>query len=166
MNTAWIKHRAIIAAYYRSANAYSALSKKKNMSGMGLTHVDMQILELIVEHSDENHNMKWFATSLGVNTSVFTNKVNELEKKGLIEKFHTSTNKKNIILKVTETGEKEYAQYVSNVAPTFKPIFDNLDKISESDLKIIEKVLTSWGDGHLSGITKEKPDLIPLTKKD
>lgn len=94
MNTAWIKHRAIIAAYYRSANAYSALSKRKTMSGMGLTPVDMQILELIVEHSDENHNMKWFATILGVNTSVFTNKVNELEKKGLIEKFHTSTNKK------------------------------------------------------------------------
>ena len=64
------------------------------------------------------------------------------------------------------TGEKEYAQYVSNLAPTFKPIFDNLDKISEADLKIIEKVLTSWGDSHLSGITKEKPDLIPLTKKD
>lgn len=163
LNTSWIKHRAIVAAYYRSANAYSALVKRRIMSGMGLTSLDMQILEMIVEHEGENRNMKWFAQSLGINTSVFTTKVNELESKGLVAKYHTADNLKNIILKVTEAGEAEYAQYVANVMPSFQPIFEQLDRLSEDDRRILERALTLWGDGHYSGLNKERPELIPVT---
>ena len=166
MNTEWIKHRAVVAAYYRSANAYNVLSRKKNLSSKGLTPLEIQILEHITEHSGENRNMKWFAQCLVVSTSTFTNRVNELTKAGLVAKYFTEDNRKNIILRVTDKGNAAYDEYTAFVQQYFSPVFEELNKLSEEELAIVARALNNWADGHLGGIPVKKPALIPLKPKE
>lgn len=165
MNTDWIKHRKIVAAYYRSANAYSVLSRKKTMGHLGLCTLDMQILEHIMEYAEENHNMKWFAERLGISTSVLTNHINSMVKQGLVMKYHTSDNKKNIILQVTPKGCSEYEEYVKKIQHFFTPVFEQLSQLSEADLAVVEKALNIWADGHIAGVMEQDElILIPVEK--
>lgn len=151
MEIQWIKHRRLVAAYYRSANAYTALCRRENLSSAGMNPVEVQIIEQIIEHADENNNMKWYAGQLGISTSAFTNYVNRLTQKGLVEKFHTSSNRKNIILRVSEAGLAAYEEYASVMQGVFSPIFDIIDAMSDKDQQLVIDMLNKWADQQLIG---------------
>jgi len=167
MEIKWIKHRRIVAAYYRSANAYAAVCRRQNLSHEGMNPLEVQIMEHILEHADENRNMKWYANQLGVSTSAFTNHVNSLTRRGLVEKFHTTGNRKNIILRLTERGTAAYEEYSSVMQEIFSPIFEEMDKIPADALEHVVAMLNTWADQQLIGTEKDKEFvLIPARKKD
>lgn len=166
MKTQWIRHRRIVAAYYRSANAYAALCKRENLSSAGMTSIEVQIIEHILEHAEENNNMKWYAGELGISTSAFTNYVNRLTHKGLVCKYHTTDNKKNIILRVTEEGIKAYEEYSAVMQGVFAPMFEIVDKMSDKDQLLVAELLNRWADQHILGTIDEKPlFLVPAKPK-
>jgi len=166
MELQWIRHRNIVAAYYRSANAYSSLCRREFLSCASLTTAEVQIIEHIMEHAEENRNMKWFANRVGISTSAFTNYVNRLVKKGLVEKYHTSENKKDIILRVTELGIASYNDYSAVMEKIFDPLFDVMDRLSEEDCKVVEDMLELWADQHLMGTDKNRSfTLVPVEQK-
>lgn len=165
MEIQWIKHRAIVAAYYRSANAYVALCRRENLSSAGMNPVEVQIIEHVIENADENHNMTWLADRLGISKSAFTNYVKHLCEKGLLEKYVTSENRKNIILKVTDAGLSAYNEYSTVMQEVFLPIFAEMDKLSEEAQAHVIDMLNAWADQHLIGTTKDKQFvLIPVDK--
>jgi len=167
MEIKWIKHRKVVAAYYRSANAYAAVCRRQNLSREGMSPVEVQIMEQIIEHSDENRNMKWYANQLGISTSAFTNHVNGLTRRGLVEKFHTTANRKDIILRLTDRGKAAYEEYSAVMQEIFAPMFEEMDKISEDDLEHVVKLLNIWADQQLIGTEKDKEFvLIPAKKKE
>lgn len=166
MELEWIRHRRIVAAYYRSANAYTALCRREYLSSAGMSSVEVQIIEHLLEHSDENRNMKWFAGQLGISTSAFTNYVNRLTQKGLVEKFHTVDNRKNIILKVSPAGLEAYREYAQIMQEVFEPIFKAMDRFSEEEEECVVEMLNAWAEQHLIGTEKDKSFvLIPVDKK-
>lgn len=165
MKTEWIKYRRIVAAYYRSANAYVALCRRENLSSAGMCPVEVQIIEQLIEHGDENRNMKWYAGELGISTSAFTNYVNRLTQKKLVEKYHTADNRKNIILRVTDAGLAAYEEYSEIMKDVFSPIFGAMDKMSEENQQYVVEMLDAWAAQHLIGTEKDKSFvLIPLNK--
>lgn len=166
MELKWIRHRKIVAAYYRSANAYTALCRRENLSSAGMSSVEVQIIEQLLEHSDENRNMKWFAGQIGISTSAFTNYVNRLTQKGLVEKFHTVDNHKNIILKVSPAGLEAYTEYAEVMQEVFEPMFKVMDRFSDEQEEDVVEMLNAWADQHLIGTEKDKNFvLIPVDKK-
>lgn len=165
MKTEWIKHRRVIAAYYRSANEYAALCRIQNLSSAHLNPIEVQIIEQIIENSEENNNMKWYAQQIGISSSAFTNYVNVLVKKGLVEKYHTSDNRKNIIIKLTDAGLRAYEEYAASIAPMFTEIFEILDSMDGENIEKVIKLLNAWGDSQAAGTEKGREFvLIPIEK--
>ena len=87
-------------------------------------------------------------------------------KKGLVEKYHTSENKKDIILRVTELGIASYNDYSAVMEKIFDPLFDVMDRLSEEDCKVVEDMLELWADQHLMGTDKNRSfTLVPMEQK-
>lgn len=165
MDTDWIKYRKIVAAYYRSANAYFSMCRRENLSSAGMSSIEVQIIEVILEHSEENNNMKWFADQIGISKSAFTNYVNRLTEKKLVEKYYAIDNHKNIILRVTEAGRAAYEEYATVIRSVFDPIFDVISEISEEDRELVAKLLNVWADQQLLNTVKERSFvLIPVER--
>ena len=160
----WLQHRDVVWAFYRAANAYSSLIKKKlNCGDVFFNPVEIQILEHILVYSHEQHNMKWYANEIGISPSSLTHYINDMEKNGIIEKYHTLSNKKNVILHISAAGIEAYQNYVSHVSPFFQSIDNHLDQLSAKDEELFVKVLNLWANGHLVDVAQHPEELIRIT---
>jgi len=151
MKLEWMgRYREIIGNFYRSANGYSQICKSEMFGGPVLfSPYEVQIMEHIMEHADEHRNMKWYASRLGLSQGTYSKYVQKLVKKGLLEKYHTSENKKDIILMVSPLGLEEYKAYAA-IAETqlFHELFSYLDSVSEAEFETVNKVFTLLGRMH------------------
>lgn len=125
-------------------NAYANSYKREysyNTSFL-FSAAQIQVLEYLLENEDENQNMLEIAKRLGISKSAFSKHVKKMVDKGLLEKYHTSENKKSIIIKATATGKEVYQQYVRYAYDkSFKKAFALLDEIPEQYLEKMEEVL-------------------------
>ena len=151
MKLEWMgRYREIIGNFYRSANGYSQICKSEMFGDPVLfSPYEVQIMEHIMEHADEHRNMKWYASRLGLSQGTYSKYVQKLVKKGLLEKYHTSENKKDIILMVSPLGLEEYRAYAA-IAETqlFHELFSYLDSVSEAEFETVNKVFTLLGRMH------------------
>ena len=151
MKLEWMgRYREIIGNFYRSANGYSQICKSEMFGDPVLfSPYEVQIMEHIMEHADEHRNMKWYASRLGLSQGTYSKYVQKLVKKGLLEKYHTSENKKDIILMVSPLGLEEYKAYAA-IAETqlFHELFSYLDSVSEAEFETVNKVFTLLGRMH------------------
>ena len=156
------EYRDIIGNFYRSANGYSQICKTEIFGNpVKFSPYEVQIMEHILEYADQNKNMKWYADQLGLSQANYSKYVRKLVNKGLIEKYHASNNKKDIILKLSELGMKEYEEY-SKLAKEhiFYQLFDILDKANPAELDLIKEVFSVFGRWH--GVNKDQPTDIPI----
>ena len=148
MKLEWMgPYREIIGDFYRSANGYSQLCKSEMFGDpVRFSPYEVQIMEHIMEFADEHRNMKWYADRLGLSQATYSKYVKKLVDKGLLERYHTATNKKDIILIVSPLGMKEYGEY-SVVAKErwFHELFDLLDGVSPEELEIVKKAFAIFG---------------------
>lgn len=103
MKLEWMgAYREIIGDFYRSANGYSQICKNEMFGDpIKFSPYEVQIMEHIMEHADQHRNMKWYANRLGLSQATYSKYVRKLVDKGLLEKYHTSGNKKDVILMVS-----------------------------------------------------------------
>ncbi len=151
MKLEWMgPYREIVGNFYRSANGYSQICKNELFGDPVLfSPYEVQIMEHILEHADEHRNMKWYASQLGLSQATYSKYVQKLVEKGLVEKYHTSGNKKDVILMVSPLGLREYQAYAS-VAETqlFRDLFRYLDSISPAELETVNRVFSLFGRMH------------------
>lgn len=151
MKLNWLgKHRNIVSGFYRSANGYSQICKLE-MFGQKVrfSPYEVQIMEHIMEYGDENRNMKWYADRLGLTQATYSRYVGKLVRKGLVEKYHTEDNRKNIILRVSPLGLEEYRAYAGHMKRIrFGPMLEYLDSLDPAQLEAVEKVMAFWGTFH------------------
>ena len=151
MKLEWMgPYREIIGNFYRSANGYSQICKNEMFGEPVLfSPYEVQIIEHILEHADQHRNMKWYASRLGLSQATYSKYVQKLVDKGLVEKYHTSGNKKDIILMVSPLGLKEYREYaVVAASQLFSELFRYLDSISEAELETVNRVFALFGRMH------------------
>ncbi len=148
MKLEWMgKYRDFVAAIFRSGNAYSQIVKQQT-SGYESSFgpYEVQIMEHIIEYGEQNPNMAWYAKQLGMVPSTFSKYVKQLEGKGLVEKYKTEGNKKNIILRLSSLGQKEYDEYSKMAYDLwFSNMFKLLDKMSDKQIKQMKEVIELWG---------------------
>ena len=151
MKLEWMgRYRDMIGNFYRSANGYSQICKNELFGEpVMFSPYEVQIMEHILEHADEHRNMKWYASRLGLSQATYSKYVQKLVDKGLVEKYHTSDNKKDIILMVSPLGLREYQAYAAVAeSQLFHDLFSYLDSLGEAELETVDKVFSLFGRMH------------------
>lgn len=140
MEKDWMgRYRALMDELVIHTNIVIKGQKIKHDIGDGVLLIaqEWQILEFLIIHEDENHNMGYIAEKLNIPQSSFSKYVKNLWERNLVEKYQTKGNRKNIILKPSQKGIDLYYRRVEEVYhPNFKNFFDSLSKISDDDLNI------------------------------
>ncbi|MBR0207545.1 MAG: MarR family transcriptional regulator [Oscillospiraceae bacterium] len=151
MKLEWMgPYREIIGDFYRSANGYSQICKTEMFGEpVPFSPYEVQIMEHILEHADQHRNMKWYASRLGLSQATYSKYVRKLVDKGLVEKYHTAGNRKDIILQVSPLGLKEYEAYAEQARERwFHELFELLDHVGEKELEAVKKAFAIFGSWH------------------
>lgn len=168
MQLDWLgNYRKIVADFYRSANGYSQICKLELFGEkVKFSPYEVQIMEHIMEHAEENRNMKWYAEQLGLSQATYSKYVQKLVRKGLLEKYHTEDNRKNIILRISPLGTEEYEGYVSRIwEQRFSGLIAYWDTLSSEQLEAVRTSFAIWGSFHGEfGGQEEKERSIRLIK--
>lgn len=117
---------------------------KRNLAGKGIMFTPQmwQVMEYIVEHSQEATNMIQMADTLQIPQSSFSRTVKFLCNEGLVERYHRSSNKKNIILKPTDLAIEIYNENTADMkAANFQNFFDALSVLDDETLSIFVNAL-------------------------
>ncbi|MBR5343615.1 MAG: winged helix-turn-helix transcriptional regulator [Oscillospiraceae bacterium] len=151
MKLEWMEpYRDIIGDFYRSANGYSQICKNEMFGDpVRFSPYEVQIMEHILEYADQHKNMKWYASRLGLSQATYSKYVQKLVDKGLVEKYHTSGNKKDVILMVSPLGLQEYGAYTAMAEEQlFHELFGLLGSVSPEELETVKKVFAVFGHMH------------------
>lgn len=145
MQLEWLgKYGDFVEQLIHYGNTYAQNFNTERSLGMGTSFSasEIQTLEYILIHQDKNLNMAEMAGCMGIPASTFSKNINKMMKKGLVEKYHISTNKKEIILRVSENGKALYEQYSRMAYETlYQKVFTVLDEIPQEYVEKFTQVL-------------------------
>ena len=145
MSLEWLgKYRTLIGNMMRFANAYARNSRYEHSynTPVKFTPSEIHVLEYILEHENHFENMVGVADILGITKGALSKNVKKMESKGLLEKYHTADNQKNIIIRVTPYGKEVYEQYTRfTYEVAFKRLFEELDTIPDEYLEKFARIL-------------------------
>ena len=146
MKLEWMgNYRSVVEAMIAMGNAYSRIYKEELLADPGLSPAQIQVLEYILENEDEHDNMSDIAKRLYISQSSFSKITSQLVKKGLLEKYHSSSNKKNVIIKVSAYGKKCYEDYSrSEFTAVWGRIFEKLDGLDDKTIQVFIDCLNEF----------------------
>ncbi|MBQ6482323.1 MAG: winged helix-turn-helix transcriptional regulator [Anaerolineaceae bacterium] len=150
MKLEWLgEYRKFVEKTIKFANAYASTYQKEQSFGTKVMFSSSQIqtIEYILENEDKNQTMAEIAERLGISRSAFSKNVKKMIEKGLLEKYRTSDNHKNIIVRVSPLGREaynDYCKYVKN--GIMDKMFAELDGIPKEYLEKVCKALDMWSE--------------------
>lgn len=147
MKLEWMgKYRKLVESMIGMGNAYSQVSKIEIFGDdVKLNSVQLQVMEYTLENEELNQNMSQIAQRLSISQSNFSKITNQLVKKGMLEKFHTRNNSKNVIIKVTEKGRDFYKNYSQNASTdVWRRIFKKLKDVDDKDVAVFVECLNEF----------------------
>lgn len=130
----------IIESSYRIINKYNQKSKKPKYYGVEdlLYAAEVHVLNIISLHKELNTT--GLAQILGVTKGAVSQTVNKLTEKGLAEK-HTAQKKNEIIITLTEKGEKVNEFHRNMHIEMYEKIDAVLDNLSPEAICAVEKII-------------------------
>lgn len=172
MELEWMsKYRSSVEAVIRMCNTYMQTS---NLQGLvtraaHISTIELQVLEYLLENEERHENMSRVAQRLQISQSTFSKMVKQLVEKGLLEKYHTAANSKNIIICVSEKGREVYMKYTESAKVYWKPVFDALDNVPPEYIKFFDSALNGLSASILARLDqyekeekREMSELIPI----
>ena len=138
MQLEWLgEYRRLIGSIVRFGNAYAKNNRYEHSynTSVKFSASEVHVMEYIMEHEDEAVNMTGIAAVVGISRAALSKNVKKMAEKGLIERYKTADNQKNIILRVTEYGKEIYRQYSQFTYETaFEQLFEKLEGIPKEYL--------------------------------
>ena len=125
MQLEWMgQYRELMEKLIQYGNAYAQNYNREVDLGEGVrfTPAQLQALEYILENEDGCQNMAQIAARLGISPSSFSKNVAKMVEKGFLEKYHTSSNRKDVIIRVSPAGKEAYQQYIRTLEPIFQQL--------------------------------------------
>ena len=122
--------------------------------------------EYIIEYEDDMLNMSKYAERLGMPLSSFSKCIKKLVDIGLIEKYKTNQNKKEIIVRASKKGREVYTLHSKNLNHNiFNKMFEILSPLNDQDMKLVADAIKALNDSLYSTVKVESSDtLIRLNK--
>ena len=170
MKLEWLgEYRGLTEKIIKFGNAYAKMYKIENdyATIVNFSSPELQVMEYILENEELHQNMAEIASRLAMTPSSFSKNVAKMVDKGLLEKYHTTRNKKDVIIQVTDLGRDAYKEYVECVYEvSFKDMFALLDKIPKEYIDIFAQVLDIAAERWGTGRHEMDPDeLIKIEKR-
>ena len=138
MNVEWMeRYRPLMRALVNHTNSACRFANIRTdvKDGILLNHYDWQVLEYLYEHEENDEHMLHMS-----------------------KRYHTRTNKKNVILKITDLGKEVYEHHVTtHLKDYFTPMFTVLNELSDTQLDVFVRALDTFN--HVD--EKNDHDLIP-----
>ena len=148
MKLEWMgKYRDLVEAVIRYGNSYAGRYQKERYMGADATFspAQLQVMEYILENEEKNQSMVEVATRLGISPSAFSKNVKRMTEKGLLEKYHTVSNRKNVIVRASARSREVYQQYTKFALDTlFGEVFAVLDDIPPKYIERFTDAINVW----------------------
>lgn len=164
MGLDWLgKYEYFVSKLVKFGNAYAQnYNVERNYdTPIEFSASEVQTMEYILQNEDKNLNMAEVAVRIGLSPSTFSKNVKKMVDKGLLEKYHTSNNRKDIIIRVSEFGLGVYQDYCKYAyTALFGEIFKILDDVPSEYVDRFAEILEIS-----AGATYEmqEPMLIKIT---
>ncbi|MGB4658220.1 MAG: MarR family transcriptional regulator [Mobilitalea sp.] len=168
MELNWMgKNRYFVERLIKFGNLYATIYNKEHYYGtdVKISFAQIQVVEYLLENEELNQNMSMIAERLGISSSNFTKLVQKLEAKELLKKYNTEENKKNIIIRVTDTGRSVYKVYSEFIVKHyFAEIFDITAEIPPEYILLFAKILDVQIKTDKVSPEEKAVNLVPIQK--
>lgn len=161
------RYRPLVAALVKHTNVVQrAAGRTVRLSDeLSLTVQEWQVFEYILEHQNDDSCMNLISERLGIPQSTFSKITKFLCQQGLVDKYQTEVNRKNIILRPSAAGAELYHRQVSTAGQQlFSGFFRDLEGLSDEQLAVFAAALEHLNAALVQGGgASEKPRLIKKT---
>ena len=157
------RYRPLVAALVQHSNITSRPQDMDIGEGVYLNSVAWQVLEYLIEHEGEADCMNRVSETLGIPQSSFSKMARRLTALGLVERFRTAGNRKNIILRPTEKAHRLYDSFSHTIFErSFRPFFEALDTVDDEALARFTAALNRLNGQLAQDGPAPEAELIPL----
>ena len=148
MDVNWMgRYRTLVMALVQHCNISARGSgiKDRVTDDIWLNAHEWQGLEYIIEHTEDDAYMNRMSEVLGLPQSSFSRSVSLLSSYGLVEKYQTESNRKNVLLRPTEKGIQVYKDKYSQLDnELFADFFKSLDGFDDETIKRFSEALLAF----------------------
>ncbi len=114
---------------------------RASLGEAGLTKEEWKVL-MALHDSVRSHG--WLCQDLDVSTGAMTNRLDKLERRGLIRRARDPHDRRGVLLELTETGNSQLQQYVGAGAGRERELVDELTTAEKRQLnQLLSKLLAS-----------------------
>ena len=107
----------------------------------GLTKEEWKVL-MALHHTIRSHG--WLCQDLDVSTGAMTNRLDKLERRGLIRRAPDPQDRRGVLLELTEAGHSQLQEYVAVGADRESELVDDLTPADKQELnRLLSKLLAS-----------------------
>jgi DNA-binding MarR family transcriptional regulator len=164
MEQQWMgRYREFVAQLVRHSNVCARILHKTQevCPDIQLSAQQWQTLEYIIEYEDDMLNMSKYAERLGMPQSSFSKCIKKLVDIGLIDKYKTNQNKKEIIVRASKKGREVYTLHSKNLNHNiFNKMFEILSPLNDQDMKLVADAIKALNDSLYSTVKVESSDTL------
>jgi DNA-binding MarR family transcriptional regulator len=114
---------------------------RASLGEAGLTKEEWKVL-MALHDSVRSHG--WLCQDLDVSTGAMTNRLDKLERRGLIRRAPDPHDRRGVLLELTETGQSQLQEYVKAGAGRERELVDALTAAEKQELnRLMSKLLAS-----------------------
>ena len=114
---------------------------RASLGEAGLTKEEWKVL-MALHDSVRSHG--WLCQDLDVSTGAMTNRLDKLERRGLIRRAPDPQDRRGVLLELTETGHSQLEEYVEAGAGRERELADDLTLAEKQELnRLLSKLLAS-----------------------
>jgi DNA-binding MarR family transcriptional regulator len=114
---------------------------RASLGEAGLTKEEWKVL-MALHDSVRSHG--WLCQDLDVSTGAMTNRLDKLERRGLIRRARDPHDRRGVLLELTETGQSQLQEYVGAGAGRERQLLDELTTAEKDELnRLLSKLLAS-----------------------
>ena len=150
MGTEWMgRYRPLVAELVRPPNITQRSSAVRTpvTDGISMNAQEWQVFEYILEHAEDDAYMNKISERLGIAQSTFSKIVKALCGYGLVNKYQTTRNRKNILLRPSEKGQAVYRNYSADLGQKmFEDFFAALEPFSDGQVEAFVSALQHLND--------------------
>lgn len=114
---------------------------RDSLGEAGLTKEEWKVL-MALHDSVRSHG--WLCQDLDVSTGAMTNRLDKLERRGLVRRAPDPSDRRGVLLQLTETGESQLEEYIKAGAGRERELVDDLTAAEKHELnRLMSKLLAS-----------------------
>ncbi len=122
--------------FIRAVRRYNALEKiPVKVGAKHLYHSERHFLDKIGDHPGVN--ITEFARAVGITKGAVSQVVKKLESKGLVSRYKSSSNDKEVFLDLTRAGRDIYILHKKTNEETIKPLSEKLKQHSDDKVEFL-----------------------------